>query len=239
MNRTIVMRLTIEDFATRVGMSSRNVRALQARKLLKPPEHIGKRAYYSVTHLKRIEVIQRLQRQGFNLAAIAAMLGDGPRDPRTEALSAFLARIDSLDPSINRSLAYHGVLTRARNGEVVPLRPQLINAALTLQDIGMPASATLRLLVNLLDDIRDPADRLVHEASIRIIANCRQAAPLASSEYEGGRQVLAATVVALLDEAFRVVAESTGARTVLELLDEQGYGHRVSENLIAVDVDVG
>lgn len=235
MSQAVVIRLTIEDFATRVGMSSRNVRALQARKLLTPPEHVGRRAYYKVTHLKRVEAIQRLQRQGFNLAAIAAMLGDGPRSPRTGVLSEFLTRIDSLDPSITRLLAYHGVLRR-QDGGVVPLRPQLINAALALQNLGMSAPVTLQLLGNLLDDICGPLDRLVHDASVRIIASCRQGETLDSGESEGGTHVLAATIVALLDEVFRIVAETVGARSILELLDEHGYRDRVGESAVAVDV---
>jgi DNA-binding transcriptional MerR regulator len=64
----------IDELANRAGVTSRTVRAYQARGLLPPPELKGRTGYYSDEHLQRLRIIDELQQRGFSLAAIRQTL---------------------------------------------------------------------------------------------------------------------------------------------------------------------
>jgi DNA-binding transcriptional MerR regulator len=64
----------IDELANRAGVTSRTVRAYQARGLLPPPELRGRTGYYSDEHLQRLRIIDELQQRGFSLAAIRQTL---------------------------------------------------------------------------------------------------------------------------------------------------------------------
>jgi DNA-binding transcriptional MerR regulator len=66
--------LTIEQLAGEVGMSVRNIRNHHTRGLLPPPEVRARVGYYSAEHVARLRLIQDLQADGFNLAAIERLL---------------------------------------------------------------------------------------------------------------------------------------------------------------------
>lgn len=66
--------LTIAQLADAVGMSARNIRAYQSRKLLHPPEIRGRTAYYTGAHVARLELVASLQHEGFTLAAIKRLI---------------------------------------------------------------------------------------------------------------------------------------------------------------------
>ncbi|HET9517638.1 MAG TPA: MerR family transcriptional regulator [Actinoplanes sp.] len=67
-------RYTVEELARAVGMSTRNIRAHQTRRLLDPPVRSGRTVYYDGRHLRRLIHIRSLQDQGFNLVAIESVL---------------------------------------------------------------------------------------------------------------------------------------------------------------------
>lgn len=72
-------RLTIEQLASRTGMSVRNIRNHQSRGLLPPPEVRSRVGYYSEEHVTRLHLIQEMQAQGFKLTAIERLIGEqGP-----------------------------------------------------------------------------------------------------------------------------------------------------------------
>jgi DNA-binding transcriptional MerR regulator len=64
----------IDDLAHRAGVTTRTIRAYQARGLLPPPELRGRTGYYSEEHLHRLRLIDDLQSRGFSLAAIRQTL---------------------------------------------------------------------------------------------------------------------------------------------------------------------
>ena len=66
--------LTIEQLAAEVGMSVRNIRNHHSRGLLPPPEVRARVGYYNGEHAARLRLIQDLQADGFNLAAIERLL---------------------------------------------------------------------------------------------------------------------------------------------------------------------
>ena len=71
------LRLTIGELAEAAGMTVRNVRNHQARGLLAPPSLVARTGYYGPEHLERLKLIRAMQAEGFNLEAIACLLG-GP-----------------------------------------------------------------------------------------------------------------------------------------------------------------
>src|SRR5438270_3523432 len=72
-------RLTIEQLASRTGMSVRNIRNHQSRGLLPPPEVRARVGYYSEEHVTRLRLIQEMQAQGLKLTAIKRLIGEhGP-----------------------------------------------------------------------------------------------------------------------------------------------------------------
>jgi DNA-binding transcriptional MerR regulator len=74
MARQGAYELTIEQLAAEVGMSVRNIRNHHTRGLLPPPEVRARVGYYGSEHVARLRLIQDLQADGFNLAAIERLL---------------------------------------------------------------------------------------------------------------------------------------------------------------------
>ena len=70
------LRLTIGELAAAAGMTVRNVRNHAARGLLAPPHLVARTGYYGAEHLERLKLIRAMQAEGFNLEAIACLLGD-------------------------------------------------------------------------------------------------------------------------------------------------------------------
>ncbi|MBS1846901.1 MAG: MerR family transcriptional regulator [Actinobacteria bacterium] len=67
-------RLTIDALAARTGLTSRNIRAFQTEGLLHAPRLEGRTGYYDRSHIDRLELIGRLQSEGFSRASIATLL---------------------------------------------------------------------------------------------------------------------------------------------------------------------
>jgi DNA-binding transcriptional MerR regulator len=92
-------RLTIDQLAAKVGMTTRNIRAHQARGLLPPPVLEGRTGYYGALHVERLLQIRRLQDEGMNLATIGKVVEDGSllsalRDPFTAEAPYDVARAE-------------------------------------------------------------------------------------------------------------------------------------------------
>jgi DNA-binding transcriptional MerR regulator len=69
--------LTIDQLAERTGLTVRNIRAYRAKHLLHPPSIHGRAAVYDESHVERIELIRRLQDEGFNLDAARRLIEQG------------------------------------------------------------------------------------------------------------------------------------------------------------------
>jgi len=67
-------RWRVEDLARRAGLTVDTVRYYQKRRLLDPPEHVGRVGWYGPGHLERLAHIRDLQSHGFSLALIARVV---------------------------------------------------------------------------------------------------------------------------------------------------------------------
>jgi DNA-binding transcriptional MerR regulator len=66
--------MTIDELARACGMTVRNIRAHQSRGLLPAPQVRARTGYYGQDHVARLRLIQELQGEGYNLAAIKHLL---------------------------------------------------------------------------------------------------------------------------------------------------------------------
>jgi len=66
--------VTIDELAAATGTTSRRIRSLQTLGLLPHPVLRGRTGLYGPTHRARLDVVRRLQRRGFSLESIGALL---------------------------------------------------------------------------------------------------------------------------------------------------------------------
>jgi len=66
--------MTIDELARRAQLPVRTVREYHTLRLLPPPERRGRVGVYDPSHLRRLELIARLQRRGYSLAGIRDLL---------------------------------------------------------------------------------------------------------------------------------------------------------------------
>jgi DNA-binding transcriptional MerR regulator len=134
---TAPVKLTVGQLARMVGMSARNIRAHQARRLLPPPIRQGRAAYYHAEHVQRLQAIKALQRQGFNLVAVQAILEAGRPEPGPDPVSdrphLALLRLGGLDPEAAVDLLVEMV------GRLQPIADDVVRtAAARLRPVRRP-----------------------------------------------------------------------------------------------------
>jgi DNA-binding transcriptional MerR regulator len=158
-------QLTIEQLASRTGMSVRNIRNHQSRGLLPPPEVRSRVGYYGEEHVTRLRLIQEMQAQGFKLNAIEWLIGEhGPSVEQFIGLKAAVtAPFETESPevlSLDELLERFGdvgekVLDRAQKlGLLLPIgqglfevpSPALLRAAEEVLARGVPLDAALSVL---------------------------------------------------------------------------------------------
>jgi DNA-binding transcriptional MerR regulator len=70
-------RLTLEELAGAVGMTTRNVRAYQTRGLLQPPRRAGRTSVYTAEHVERLRQVQRARARGASLQLLRTLIAEG------------------------------------------------------------------------------------------------------------------------------------------------------------------
>jgi DNA-binding transcriptional MerR regulator len=149
---------TIDELARETGMTVRNIRAHQSRGLLPPPEVRARTGYYGPEHVARLRLIQELQGNGYNLAAIKDLVTrtSGSSQEALDFARALLAPFEDERPEVIDGVELGQrfgpgtdpkLLTRAEKlGIVVPLgegrfeipSPTLLRAGETLMELGIP-----------------------------------------------------------------------------------------------------
>src|SRR3954465_9729410 len=157
--------MTIDELARRTGMTVRNIRAHQSRGLVPPPEVRGRTGYYGGDHVGRIELIQELQGDGFNLESIRKLL-EGAGGSSSEVLNfsrTLRAPFEDEQPEIideqemverwggpldERLMARSeklGLLRDLGDGRYEILSPRLQRAGAELAALGVPAEVALEV----------------------------------------------------------------------------------------------
>jgi DNA-binding transcriptional MerR regulator len=211
---------TVEQLSRKVGMSPRNIRAHQARKLLPPPVRRGRVAYYDESHVRRLETIKGLQRQGFNLVSIEAMLGTHRSERGGATLEMLIGRVETDHPALLYALTRHGVVGRTDDGVVRVVRPRALLSALELHRIGLPPIAALRLLSELLDSTQSATQHLVEAAGTRLLAlrpGTQDGVRRSADTLDADAAAVSQGLVNVLAEVLRIAVENR-ARTALPQL---------------------
>ncbi|MBV9292786.1 MAG: MerR family transcriptional regulator [Frankiales bacterium] len=164
--------LTIEQLASRTGLTVRNIRSHVTRGLLPAPHLKGRTGYYGPEHIARLQLITGLQQQGFNLASIHKLVG-GPSAPSADetvafyraALGPWLTESPELwdegdlaaqfgiapDPALVETLSGLGMLERTDDGRIRVLNPALIRVGRQLAALGYSIGDLLGVLAPLME----------------------------------------------------------------------------------------
>lgn len=157
-------------------MSVRNIRAHQSRGLLPPPDVRGRTGYYGAEHTARLQLIQEMQADGFNLAAIQHLLARPGR--AGEELLGFkralmtpfeseqaeiideeelAERFPNTGETSNRALRERaerlGMIRTLGDGRVEVPSPRLLHAGEQMIALGVPLEAGIKLV----EELRKPA----------------------------------------------------------------------------------
>ncbi|HEY6560720.1 MAG TPA: MerR family transcriptional regulator [Polyangiaceae bacterium] len=171
-----VERISVEELARRTGTTVSNLRALQARGLLEPPDLVGRKGLYSERHQARLALLRRLQDRGYSLAAIEDLLGGwrrgaglmevlgledavtAERSPRRVVNLASTVPAFAADPALlARAIALELVV---RDGEhLVAPDAELLDRFCEHLDAGYPPSELLEEVGRLQDDAERIAQR--------------------------------------------------------------------------------
>ncbi len=170
-----VAELTIDTLARETGMTVRNIRAHQSRGLLPPPEVRARTGYYGPEHVARLRLIQELQGNGYNLAAIKDLVErtSGSSQDALDFARAILAPfederpevIDAVelaqrfagpdgDPRALRRAEKLGILVPLGEGRYEVPSPTLLRAGETLLGLGIPLEKSLEVI----EDVARQAD---------------------------------------------------------------------------------
>jgi DNA-binding transcriptional MerR regulator len=158
--------MTIDALARESGMTVRNIRAHQSRGLLPPPQVRARTGYYGPEHVARLRLVQELQGNGYNLAAIKDLVtrSEGSAEDVLGFARALLAPFEDEAPEIieaaelAESYGRDGdprLLARAEKlGLVVPLgggryevpSPTLLRAGEAVVALGVPLDKALDMI---------------------------------------------------------------------------------------------
>lgn len=156
--------LTIEELAAQTGMTVRNIRSHRARGLLPAPEVRDRIGYYGPLHLTRLQMIQELQADGFNLKGIERLLNQNvgaaeqflslrravdefdDEQPRTFTREELAERFGSeTDDGLKRAVAM-GVLVPVDEDRFEAPFPSLLDAAEGVVAAGVPMDHALTVI---------------------------------------------------------------------------------------------
>ncbi len=157
-------QLTVEQLASKCGMSVRNIRNHQSRGLLPPPEVRARIGYYGDEHVARLDMIQEMQAQGFKLTAIKRLIGEGrsaeqlvglkrvvtaPFETESSEVLSLEDLNDRFGPAGGKEIAKAqklGLLVPVGDGLFEAPSPALLRAAEEVLARGVPLSSALAVI---------------------------------------------------------------------------------------------
>lgn len=172
---------TIDELAYTAGSNTRNVRAYQAKKLLPPPQRVGRANVYTEVHLARLRTIGKLLDRGYTLGNIAEMIaafdkGEGMSDiiglesalarPFSNELPSYitLEELSAMFPSADPIIIQHAIklgMLRPDNDRFLVPSPRMLNVGAELVKAGISLPTVLSQITQLRADVERIAERFV------------------------------------------------------------------------------
>ena len=159
--------LTIDELARETGMTVRNIRSHATRGLLPPPVVRARTGYYGPEHVARLRLIQELQANGYNLAAIKHLLARGggaaervlgfarsllapfadeaPEVVDAEELAAKWGAAE-VDPKLVVRAEKLGLVAPLGDGRYEILSPTVLRAGEVVREFGVPPEKALDIV---------------------------------------------------------------------------------------------
>jgi DNA-binding transcriptional MerR regulator len=202
--------MPIEELSRRSGVTVRNLRELQTRGLLEPPELEGRKGRYTKRHLARVTLVRNLQERGYSIAAIADLLEKwkgsiGPlgimnfedgvaaegvsADRRLDQAEVFalIPELRSDAKLLAQAISVELVCTGA-DGLLYAPSAELLETARALADTGLPLSVQLADLRVLRKEVELMVRRFRSRFQEHVIAKLeRQGMPASAMEELGTR----------------------------------------------------
>jgi DNA-binding transcriptional MerR regulator len=240
-------QLTIDELGRRIGMTVRNIRAHQSRGLLPAPEVRGRTGYYGPEHVARLELIQELQADGFNLDLIRRLLeGAGGSSQEVLRFKHALARPFVSDDApqpvnllqlaeewgttdltlLDRALKV-GLVRQRDDGGFELTSPRLVDHGRELAKLGVPLQRSL----DVIGHVREQADRIA-EVFVQLFLDAvwspfeaagqpRERWPDVQEALERLHPLAAESVVAVFGLAMSDAVEREFGRTVERIAKER------------------
>jgi DNA-binding transcriptional MerR regulator len=184
--------MTVEDLATRTGVSVRNIRAYQTAGLMPPPRLRGRLGLYDAEHQGKLELIRDLRQQGFRLDAIKDMLNKTPQGawteysliselfsttfftveaPKRKSFAEMAAHWDSkATPEQKERLSMNGLYRPVSDGdEFEVLSPALERIGVQLAELNVPLDTVLDLQDELIRHTRAIAKAYVEQLFLSMV----------------------------------------------------------------------
>lgn len=243
--------LTIDELARKVGMTVRNVRAHHSRGLLPPPEVRGRTGYYDADHVARLELIQELQAEGFNLDLIRRLLESSGgssgavlrfkhalnepfvvEEPLRVNVLELAEQWGTIDLDLLRRAEELGLLRVEDDGTAVVRSGRLLKAGEELRKLGVPIEHALEVIAA----VRENADRVAEvyvNLFLREVWTPFEEAGQPPEEWDGVQESLerlrplaAETTNAVFGLAMSDAVERAIGRELGRIADAQAAGER-------------
>jgi DNA-binding transcriptional MerR regulator len=235
----------VEELAERTGMTVRNIRAHQSRRLLHPPLRDGRRSVYDESHVARLGLIQRLQDAGFTLAAVRALVHAGSEASevalawRAEAVAMRFLPGDGIpvgklaiekegmeallaQPGALAKLESYGLVRRTTGGGWQGTHPVLVSAGRRSRESGLLSPEVTGIQLMIAEHTARIAEELV-TAFTEHVSRSTDGTPDAAAMIEHLREaysVLGPLVTAIVTATFEVqLARTLRAQFGLDIDD--------------------
>jgi DNA-binding transcriptional MerR regulator len=237
----------VDELAERTGMTVRNIRAHQSRRLLHPPLRSGRRSVYDDSHVERLRLIQRLQDAGFTLAAVSALVHAGSEASevalawRAEAVAMRFLPGDGIpagklaiepegmtallaQPGALEKLEAYGVVRRTPGGGWQGTHPVLVSAGRRARESGLSSPQVTGLQLMIAEHAATIADELVRSFQEHVRRTSDDEAHL-MAELRDAYEVLSPLVTAIVTATFEVqLARTLRAQFGLDIDDHGRTG---------------
>ncbi|CAM3351066.1 MerR family transcriptional regulator [Nocardioides dubius] len=186
--------MTIEQLASAVGMTVRNVRAYATRGLLPSPRLVGRKGFYGPEHEARLRLIRDLIDRGYTLGAVEKALVETPDLPDSHALDllgllanplggapepeemsrdtlATLAGVEEqpeLRDALVEAMEERRLVERIDDDTLRLLQPVMVRSGAKALNIGMSVETVLALFEVITQDTGELAQRFVDAARAEV-----------------------------------------------------------------------